>query len=798
MNLPKASFLHIKNVKRHKIFAAILVVQCIVFLWLVVGLFRPAFSLTIVPQDFSTAVEEQSDPQYQTQMAEDSLQFQIADEAKRVPESEGEADFAELESQEHALRSGAYEVTIRYQTDSTSANIQAAEVSFEDLHFTNLVYGDPITLTGARNSVVDRLWVALGANANHVVAHVEPLGECDFQIDSIVLQEQPIYRCVRLVGFLLVCLLLNGVGLVLFTEQKSNPLIIFRKHWDITVLFMVCIFACLPLLDHYLQWSAGEDFGFRLGRIVSLAQGLSDGQFPVRLYTDMLNGYGYATPLYYCDLFLYIPALLYNCMLPLQWCYKIYVFLVTITTAAICYFTLQQVISTKRIAVAGTAIYLLAGYRFCDIYFRGAVGEYTAMMWLPLVVLGIYRLFKENRPCWKDGLPLAIGIAGLAQCHILTLEMTLLFLVAFCLLNIGKLCNLVRIRALIILALLSIGLTAWFTIPMLYSMLTQHAQISQGGGYGGFQGKATPLYELLTLFPSMVTTSSHGTVGAGVVCCMLVSCVVLAGRKFWKEQNKTEFEILQYSLLLGETSILLASDVFPWSALFSHMENTVMFKILTVIQFPWRYLTMALILLVFAVAASLEIVRKYVVRYYLPTMTGLLIISILSAGMMFYTLYQVRQPIVQYTMTESERNWIGVGEYLLSRDVDWNYPRPSTQDEDLLIKWYDKTDGEAHITLDNTGNTEATVVLPIYDYGNYHAVDTEGKEWSLETSENSLLQLTVPAGYKGSFSIEYKEPVWWRAAELVSLATFVGLVGVWVKDKKKTRQLHKLPGDLLC
>lgn len=87
-------------------------------------------------------------------------------------------------------------------------------------------------------------------------------------------------------------------------------------------------------------------------------------------------------------------------------------------------------------------------------------------------------------------------------------------------------------------------------------------------------------------------------------------------------------------------------------------------------------------------------------------------------------------------------------------------------------------------------------MLPIYDYGNYHAVDTEGTEWTLETSENSLLQLTVPAGYSGAFSIQYKEPIWWRAAELVSLATFVGLVGVWVKDKKKKRQLHKLPGDL--
>lgn len=796
MNLPKTSFLHRDIIKQHKVFTAIVVLQCLVILWLLVGLFRPAFSLTILPQDFSAAVEEKSDSQYQVQMSGESLQFQVAEEAKRAPESEGEANFEQLESQGHAIRSGAYEVTIQYQTDSTSANIRAAEVSFEELEFTNLVFGDAITLTGARNSLAGRLWVSLGADAKDVVVRINPLGECNFQIERIILREEPIYRVVRLVGFILMCLLLNGVGLVLFTENKMNPLLFIRKHGACASLFVVCVFACLPLFDSCLQWAAGEDFTFHLTRIVSLAQGLSEGQFPVRLYTDMLNGYGYATPLYYCDLFLYIPALLYNCMLPLQWCYKIYVFAVTIVTGAICYYTLRQLVLTKQIAVACTAIYLLSGYRFCNVYFRGAVGEYTAMMWLPLIVLGIYRLYKDVHPNWKSGLPLAIGIAGLAQCHVLTLEMTLLFLVIFCLLNIRKTFKKERFYSLFKLAMISIGLSAWFAIPMLDSMATQEVLVSQPGGYGGFQGEATPLYELLTFFPNMETRSSHGTLGASLVCGTIIAALVLAGRSFWKEKNKPVFFILKYSLLLGAFSVLLASDVFPWSALFSHIENAWIFKALTVIQFPWRYLTMASILLVVAIAASLEIIRKYYVKSYLPVMIGLVMVAFFSSGMMFYTVYQVRQQTVEYDITENERDWIVTGEYLLSKDVDWNYPRPSTQDEELLIKWYDKTDGVAHITLDNTGDTEATVVLPIFDYGNYHAVDTEGTEWTLGTSENSLLQLTVPAGYSGSFSIQYKEPIWWRAAELVSLATFAGLVGIWLKDKKKKRQLYKLPGNL--
>ena len=51
-----------------------------------------------------------------------------------------------------------------------------------------------------------------------------------------------------------------------------------------------------------------------------MAAELSYGQFPVRFTTTTLNGYGYANPLCYCELFLLLPALLYNLWLPLRTC----------------------------------------------------------------------------------------------------------------------------------------------------------------------------------------------------------------------------------------------------------------------------------------------------------------------------------------------------------------------------------------------------------------------------------------------------------------------------------------------
>ena len=84
----------------------------------------------------------------------------------------------------------------------------------------------------------------------------------------------------------------------------------------------ITLLACLPLFSNYLYF--GHDLEFHMQRIAAMAAELSYGQFPVRLTTTTLNGYGYASPLCYCELFLLLPALLYNLWLPLRTCYQVY------------------------------------------------------------------------------------------------------------------------------------------------------------------------------------------------------------------------------------------------------------------------------------------------------------------------------------------------------------------------------------------------------------------------------------------------------------------------------------------
>lgn len=301
-----------EKAKRHPSFGILLLLEIVFILFLAVGMFRALVSVRLTAQDFSQAVEEAGTDEYLAGIEGETLSFTIQDEVKQqaIADDKNETALGPLESSGHALRSGAYEVTIRYQADSTSPSTEAAVVKITEQRFTDLVWGEKIVLDGASNTVTGRLWVQLGARAEDVIVQLTPRGECDFQIQEILLQEQPVYRWIRLLAFLLLFAVADVLSFCLFVENNGKVFEVLRKHWEIAALVLLCFLACLPLFTDGLLW--GDDIDFHLTRIAHLAQGLQDGQFPVRLYTSMLNGYGYAAPLYYCELFLYIPATLYN------------------------------------------------------------------------------------------------------------------------------------------------------------------------------------------------------------------------------------------------------------------------------------------------------------------------------------------------------------------------------------------------------------------------------------------------------------------------------------------------------
>ena len=108
------------------------------------------------------------------------------------------------------------------------------------------------------------------------------------------------------------------------------------------------------------------------------------------------NGYGYASPVFYPSLFLYFPALLEALGVTVVDAVNVWLFLCNLATAASMYYSASRLFCSARIGCLASILYTLGIYRLGNFYTRAAYGELTAMIFLPLVILGFYEVFCRD------------------------------------------------------------------------------------------------------------------------------------------------------------------------------------------------------------------------------------------------------------------------------------------------------------------------------------------------------------------------------------------------------------------
>ena len=445
-------------------FAVVLLLEAAVLASLVASLFGAPYKLQLTPADFSNDY-----PQIAA-VNEDGTTLQIWNNSEDFTPPEDKAiSFSTAGS---AMRSGAYEVTIQYfscetpDTPTFNALHSAGSLSFSSKGNPSAVRADTVTLDDCHRTVTTRLWVGYGARMQDLTATLT-YGEGQLYLYGITLTEQPIYRLTRLVIFVLLAAVLDLALLLLFACGDTNAPARRRKYAVPLILAGITVAACLPLFSNYLYF--GHDIDYHLQRISAMAAELSYGQFPVRMTTDTLNGYGYANSLCYCELFLTLPALLYNAWLPLRTCYQIYIFIVTLATAIIAYYSFGKITASRKLGLLGAALYTLSCYRLVCTYIRASVGEYTAITFLPLVLVGLHNIYTTEKPRFAQWAPMAFGMAALVQCHLLSCELIALLLVVFCLLRLRDTLRPTRLLAWVKAALLAVALSAWYFFPFLIS-----------------------------------------------------------------------------------------------------------------------------------------------------------------------------------------------------------------------------------------------------------------------------------------------------------------------------------------
>ena len=455
------------------------------------------------------------------------------------------------------LDGGAYRVKILYDSvsnyDNTSIDNSAGRVTFS-IDNSNLKASD-IWLNDGKNEAQSRIWLRYGGN-NKVKITVRYHGNGKLAIKSIYIEEKREYRIIICI---VTSLLFAFCDFLYFLFcKKSSHFEDEKTRFVILGVIGITVFSSLPYFADFLF--VGHDMNFHLSRIISLANGLREFQIPHRMQFDMLNGYGYASPLYYGEIFLLLPAILYNFYVPVQMCYQVFVVFINFVTCIICYWCFYRMSEDWRKGLLGAALYTLSVYRMTNILVRAAVGEFTALMFFPLLIYGFYNIYTKNEKekiCLKDYIPVIISATGIINSHILSCEIAVIFVAFFLAINYKKTFKNV-FAALLKCGMLTFFLNLWFIVPFLHSM-GMEVKVADKDKVNMIEGHSAYLSQLFGIFHTSngisVSWSAQNemplALGFPILLGIVIFLYVYIKKESWKLSEHKSFKAVYTYFLLG-------------------------------------------------------------------------------------------------------------------------------------------------------------------------------------------------------------------------------------------------------
>ena len=712
------------------------------------------------------------------------------------PVSKAELDFSEnyITSGSVELPYGAYEVEIGYEITGWD-NYVGIDFVMSAEKAPSYFYASARQLDTEERSVTTLCWLNNVLGKEHINFGLQAYsGNEGARILSVTFTEKISYRILMVAGFLLFMLVLNG-GVYYFLIKENAP------HRNTVIGICVIIFFSSILVFSKYIYDCRHDLAFHLNRIVAIAQGIREGDWRIYIQPHMMNGYGYATPIFYPQLFMYIPALLYSMYVPLYVSYFIYIFVMNTATCLIAWYSFGRIAKKRRITFIACLIYCMSVYRLTNIYVRAAVGEYTAMTFLPLVLYGLYRIYEKDQETleFADVLPLVFGVTGIVQSHVLSIEISAEFIALFALV----MCRKTFKKRRFLMLLLATGMTVLLNVGVLYvlySGMKMDVIITSAFASYNIQSDALVPAQLFTIFGNAEGLSNNrGTYcdmpfapGIGIIIgCGAMLWIVINRRKYISDRNVRNYRCGIIGLCFTLVALFLSTQLFPWDAIGIGAKMQKLEKLISIIQFPWRYLIIAVICGSFTTIEALNIISDVPGERNMNRI-GLIIavFTLVSAGYFYSNYMYTLKDSGYYSEYNCNSRNIGTQEYLPNRaDV-------STTDNVNII--YDSGSLEVYdyayegkgVTGFNVVNTsaESSITLPIYYYKGYIAYDSvSGQNFYIVDDSRKTITVIIPEGYSGRINVRFKAPVKWRVAEVISFVSLLGTVGAYISVYKKKK-----------
>ena len=354
----------------------------------------------------------------------------------------------------------------------------------------------------------------------------------------------------------------------------------FKDVLALIIVLLISLWICAPLFQNALPKT--HDSLASIVKYLSMEKFIGHGQLLPRWIPDYHGGYGGPLFNFYPPLFFLIAFVVSLFIKGSYLSINFASFLVYTGTGVTMYF-LGRALWGRMAGLVSASAYLLAPYHLVDLYVRGAQSESTALIFLPLIFLGILMLFRNK--CIAGTVLFSGGIFGIMISHSLTTMLFMPFALIYFLVLLAI--SLERGNFFIHTVsafLVGVGLAAFFWVPMMFEKVFIHQEVMTAGYFNYTKHFVYP-FQLIRPFWGYVN-SPHGfaldrmSYSVGWVHLLLsVMTLLLMIRPRFSIEKVTA--VVLALIAISAAFLTTAYSQIIW----------VHAPLLSMAQFPWRFLS---------------------------------------------------------------------------------------------------------------------------------------------------------------------------------------------------------------
>jgi len=518
----------------------------------------------------------------------------------------------------------------------------------------------------------------------------------------------------------------------------------------------------------------------QVARVVTMGNALREGQFPVRWVSDLGYGYGYPIFNFYGPLPYYAGGFLYALGVAPLAATKIMMALGFIGPATILFLLLYNAVGWQGAAVSAL-FFLFSPYHAVQGYVRGAVGEYWAINFWPLILFAVWRASSKSK---RSLIPVvgAVGIAGAVLSHTLLGFVTVLFvatgLMGYWIWNVARRIPLTGPMIITEMLLVGLGLSAFFWLPAFAEMgyTNVAGQVSSTANYTDhfvcFEQFWSSLWGFGGSIPGCIDGMSF-MLGKIHILAALLGLIVMSGKnKLWK---------------VGSTGIALAILGVVFSTELSAAAWAVI-PFFSFLQYPWRFIsvaTLGLSLLAGILSGGISGETKKAI------LAAGLVGSLLFFNLKWFTPQHI------YDASDETLSSRGDIRFRVSKISDEYLPRLVPRPESagevvsatipeshgITVTALTETATDARFVVESSGSAEITVNKAYFPGWQYLVNEKEVRP----TIRNGLPHLSIEAG-QSVIALHFRDTPVRTAGNLISLASLIVLIGILYGKQRKTNR----------